>query len=62
DGADVGDGEIVYVEENRKANPFKVYGRRGAPCPRCGTPITRLVQAQRSTFFCATCLLPEKKR
>jgi formamidopyrimidine-DNA glycosylase len=59
DGADAGDGAIVYVEENRKANPFKVYGRRGAPCPRCGTPITRIVQAQRSTFFCAHCLVPQ---
>ncbi|HSZ83747.1 MAG TPA: bifunctional DNA-formamidopyrimidine glycosylase/DNA-(apurinic or apyrimidinic site) lyase [Polyangia bacterium] len=59
DGADAGDGAIVYVEENRAANPFKVYGRRGAPCPRCGTPITRIVQAQRSTFFCAPCLVPK---
>jgi formamidopyrimidine-DNA glycosylase len=56
DGADDGDGEIVYVEENRKANPFKVYGRAGKPCPRCRTPIRRIVQAQRSTFFCETCL------
>ena len=62
DGADGGDGAIVYVEENRKANPFKVYGRRGAPCPRCGTPVTRIVQAQRSTFFCAACLAPPDTR
>jgi formamidopyrimidine-DNA glycosylase len=61
DGADAGDGAIVYVEENRKANPFKVYGRKGAPCPRCGAPLTRIVQAQRSTFFCATCLAPPPK-
>jgi formamidopyrimidine-DNA glycosylase len=61
DGADAGDGAIVYVEENRKANPFKVYGRKGAPCPRCGTPITRVVQAQRSTFFCAACLASSPK-
>jgi formamidopyrimidine-DNA glycosylase len=58
DGADAGDGEIVYVEEDRKSNPFKVYGRAGAPCPRCGKPIRRLVQAQRSTFFCSACLRP----
>ena len=58
DGADEGDGEIVYVEENREANPFKVYGRAGAPCPRCGAPIERIVQAGRSTFFSAECLLP----
>ncbi len=64
DGADAGDGDIVYVEENRKTNPFKVYGRAGAPCPRCGAPIHRIVQAQRSTFFCPGCLaaVARKKR
>ena len=62
DGADKGDGEIVYVEENRKANPFKVYGRAGTPCPRCGATLKRIVQAQRSTFFCAACYLPPPPR
>lgn len=33
----------------------KVYGREGAPCVVCGTRIRRIVQAQRSTFFCPTC-------
>jgi formamidopyrimidine-DNA glycosylase len=61
DGADAGDGEIVYVEEDRKSNPFKVYGRAGAPCPRCGSMIKRIVQAQRSTFFCAACLAPSDR-
>jgi formamidopyrimidine-DNA glycosylase len=32
-----------------------VYGREGSPCRRCGTPIRRVVQAQRSTFFCPQC-------
>jgi formamidopyrimidine-DNA glycosylase len=32
-----------------------VYGREGQPCRRCGTAVQRLVQGQRSTFFCATC-------
>lgn len=62
DGADAGDGDIVYVEENRKTNPFKVYGRAGAPCPRCGAPIKRIVQAGRSTFFCAACLVSASKK
>jgi formamidopyrimidine-DNA glycosylase len=53
--ADKGDGEIVYVEENRKANPFKVYGRAGWPCPRGDGTIKRIVQAGRSTFFCPAC-------
>jgi formamidopyrimidine-DNA glycosylase len=32
-----------------------VYDREGLPCRRCGTPIERIVQAARSTFFCPTC-------
>ena len=32
-----------------------VYDRAGLPCVRCGTPIRRIVQAARSTFFCPTC-------
>jgi formamidopyrimidine-DNA glycosylase len=55
--ADKGDGDIVYVEENRKLNPFLVYGRATLPCPRCKRGvIKRLVQAGRSTFLCETCL------
>lgn len=34
---------------------LRVYGREGAPCRRCGTPIVRAVQAGRSTFFCRGC-------
>lgn len=34
---------------------LRVYGRVGQPCRRCGGEITRLVQGQRSTFYCATC-------
>jgi len=32
-----------------------VYDREGLPCRRCGTPVERVVQAGRSTFFCPTC-------
>lgn len=33
----------------------RVYGRAGAPCPRCGALVRRIVQGQRSTFFCPAC-------
>jgi formamidopyrimidine-DNA glycosylase len=33
----------------------QVYGREGEPCRRCGTAIRRIVQGQRSTFFCPSC-------
>ena len=32
-----------------------VYGREGQSCPRCGTPIRRIVQGQRATYFCPSC-------
>lgn len=34
---------------------FRVYGREGEPCPNCGSPIIRITQAQRSTYFCRKC-------
>jgi formamidopyrimidine-DNA glycosylase len=35
----------------------RVYDRAGKECPRCGggSEVVRIVQAQRSTFFCANC-------
>ena len=33
----------------------QVYGRGGQPCNTCGTPVRRIVQGQRSTFFCGVC-------
>lgn len=35
-----------------------VYGREGEPCSRCGTPVHRIVQAGRSTFYCPRCQPP----
>jgi formamidopyrimidine-DNA glycosylase len=32
-----------------------VFARAGAPCRRCKTPIERIVQNGRSTFYCPTC-------
>ncbi|MBL8306710.1 MAG: bifunctional DNA-formamidopyrimidine glycosylase/DNA-(apurinic or apyrimidinic site) lyase [Rubrivivax sp.] len=32
-----------------------VYGREGQACGRCGGPVKRIVQAQRSTYFCPVC-------
>lgn len=33
----------------------RVYGRAGEACHVCGVPIRRIVQGQRSTFFCPNC-------
>lgn len=44
------DGELGYFQHS-----FDVYDREGEACNRCKTPIKRLVQGARSTFFCSTC-------
>jgi formamidopyrimidine-DNA glycosylase len=48
-----------YINSRGESGLFQlellVYGRTGEPCFRCGTPITRLVQAGRSSFFCPVC-------
>ena len=44
------DGELGYFQHS-----FAVYGREGAPCPRCGGEIARIVQSGRSSFFCPAC-------
>ncbi len=36
-------------------NERRVYGREDEPCPRCRTPIQRVVIAARSSHFCASC-------
>jgi formamidopyrimidine-DNA glycosylase len=32
-----------------------VYGREGKPCCVCATPIKRLMQSQRSSYYCSVC-------
>jgi formamidopyrimidine-DNA glycosylase len=39
----------------RYQHEFRVYGRTGEPCPRCGRPIRRIVVAQRGTHLCPRC-------
>jgi len=34
---------------------FRVYGREGEPCDRCGTPIAKIRAGGRGTWFCPRC-------
>ena len=45
-------GEGLQGEYQRE---FRVYGRRGEPCPRCRAPIERIRLAGRATHFCPRC-------
>jgi formamidopyrimidine-DNA glycosylase len=52
-------GTRYYAREGDDApDRFDVYGKEGEPCPRCGTPIERIVQGGRSTYFCPECQSP----
>jgi formamidopyrimidine-DNA glycosylase len=42
-------------EQGRFADRLRVYDRAGEPCRVCGSPIQRIVQGGRSTFFCERC-------
>lgn len=48
-----------YVDASGQPGQFqkfhKVYGKAKAPCPDCGSPIRRIVMAQRSTHYCPRC-------
>ena len=46
--------QLTYVQQGG-SNPFLVYGRGDEPCPRCASPIQRIVQSGRATYFCGAC-------
>ncbi len=51
------DGEAGGMQDE-----FKVYGRLGEPCERCGTPIERIVVGGRGTWYCPACQPPPATR
>lgn len=48
-----------YVDANGNRGWFqtlhRVYGREGEPCLACGTPIRKIIVAQRGTHYCPRC-------
>jgi formamidopyrimidine-DNA glycosylase len=44
------DGELGYFQHR-----FRIYDREGKACVTCKTPVKRMVQSGRSTFYCASC-------
>jgi formamidopyrimidine-DNA glycosylase len=42
-------------EEGAFYERLRVYDREGKPCTACGTPVARVVQGGRSTFYCPAC-------
>ena len=54
-GATLRDYRTPDGGSGRMQHEFKVYGREGEPCNRCGTPIEKIRAAGRGTWYCPEC-------
>jgi formamidopyrimidine-DNA glycosylase len=54
-GATLRDYRQPNGAEGTMQHEFKVYGRAGEPCERCGTPIEKIRVAGRGTWYCPSC-------
>jgi formamidopyrimidine-DNA glycosylase len=58
-GTSLGNGETNFYSvarhRGRNKDELKVFRRTALPCPRCKTPIERIIVGQRSTHICSKC-------
>jgi formamidopyrimidine-DNA glycosylase len=54
-GSTLRDYRLPDGGEGGAQHEFKVYGRGGEPCDRCGTLIDKIRVAGRGTWYCPTC-------
>jgi formamidopyrimidine-DNA glycosylase len=54
-GTTVSDYRAVNGRSGSFQKRLRVYGREGEACFRCDTPIQRIIQSGRSTFYCGGC-------
>ena len=54
-GSTLRDYRLPDGERGSMQDEFKVYGRAGEPCARCGTPIDKIRTAGRGTWYCPSC-------
>jgi formamidopyrimidine-DNA glycosylase len=54
-GATISNYATPDGEAGAMQHEFKVYGRAGEPCPRCGTPIEKTRAGGRGTWYCPSC-------
>jgi formamidopyrimidine-DNA glycosylase len=54
-GASLRDYSTPDGGRGRMQEEFRVYGREGEPCRRCGTPIEKIRAAGRGTWYCPSC-------
>jgi formamidopyrimidine-DNA glycosylase len=61
-GATIDDFRHVDGARGSFQDLFMVHQRAGEPCPRCGTPIRKLVVGGRGTYVCERCQPPPRRR
>jgi formamidopyrimidine-DNA glycosylase len=54
-GATLRDYRAPDGSSGRMQQEFRVYGRAGEPCERCGTPIEKIRAGGRGTWYCPAC-------
>jgi formamidopyrimidine-DNA glycosylase len=54
-GASLRDYRDPSGRRGRMQDDFRVYGRAGEPCFRCGTPIEKIRTGGRGTWYCPVC-------
>ena len=54
-GASLRDYSTPDGGRGRMQDRFRVYGRTGEPCHRCGTPIEKIRAGGRGTWYCPNC-------
>jgi formamidopyrimidine-DNA glycosylase len=57
-GSTLRDYRLPNGEAGAAQDEFRVYGRGGEPCERCGTPIDKIRVAGRGTWYCPSCQRP----
>lgn len=50
----------LAVNELGEGNPFKIYGHKGEPCPRCKHTLKRIELGGRTTTYCPGCQVLKK--
>jgi formamidopyrimidine-DNA glycosylase len=58
EGTTFRDYRMLTGEPGGNAAFLFAYGRAGAPCPRCRTPLRRIVMGGRGTTYCPRCQRP----
>lgn len=55
EGTTFSDYQMVNGASGRNAAALVAYGRQGRPCPRCSTPMKKIVLGGRGTTYCPRC-------